>query len=76
MTPSDLTKNAGSGPFKGKPRKQIFDLKIKAKSPFVLDDGKGELTPLEGVKWDSKTNVLTAKLKGQTKTFTPCLRPH
>lgn len=74
MTPADITKTAGSGPYKGKPRKQIFDLKIKAKSPFLLDDGKGELTSVEGVKWDSKTNILTAKIKGQNKTFSAGLR--
>jgi hypothetical protein len=74
MSPTDINKNAGSGPYKGKPRKQIFDLKIKAKSPFLLDNGKGELTPVEGLKWDAKSNVLTAKIKSQTKTFTVSLR--
>ncbi len=74
MTPQDINKTAGSGPYKGKSRKLIFDLKIKAKSPFLLDDGKGNLTPVEGVKWDSNKNILTAKFKGENKTFTSSLR--
>ena len=72
MTPADIAKPAGSGPFKGKPRKKIFDLKIKAKSPFLLNDGKNNLTPVQGIKWDEKTNTLTAKLG--TKTFTTSLK--
>jgi hypothetical protein len=72
MTPADIKKPAGSGPFKGKPRTKIFDLKIKAKSPFLLDDGKGNLTPVQGVKWDEKTNTLTAKINN--KTFTTSLK--
>jgi hypothetical protein len=72
MTPADINKNAGSGPFKGKPRTKIFDLKIKAKSPFLLNDGKNNLTPVQGIKWDAKTNTLTAKL--DTKTFTVGLK--
>jgi len=72
MTPADIAKPAGSGPFKGKPRKKIFDLKIKAKSPFLLNDGKNNLTAAQGVKWDEKTNTLTAKIG--TKTFTASLK--
>jgi hypothetical protein len=71
MTPADIAKPASSGPFKGKPRSKIFDLKIKAKSPFLLNDGKNNLTPVQGVKWDSKKNTLTAKLNN--KTFTVAL---
>jgi hypothetical protein len=72
MTPADIAKPAGSGPFKGKPRKKIFDLKIKAKSPFLLNDGKNNLTAVQGVKWDEKTNTLIAKLG--SKTFTTSLK--
>jgi len=72
LTASDIAKNASSGPFKGKKRKDIFNLKIKSKSPFLLDDGKGNTTAVQGVKWDDKTNTLTAKLG--TKTFTTSLR--
>ena len=66
MTPADINKPAGSGPFKGKPRTKIFDLKIKAKSPFLLNDGKNNLTPVQGIKWNEKTNTLTAKLSNKT----------
>lgn len=75
MTPSDIAKPAGSGPFKGKPRTQIFDLKIKAKSPFILTDENGKNHSVVGVKWDKKTNTLTAKhptIKNQT--FTAALK--
>lgn len=75
MTPADIAKPAGSGPFKGKPRAKIFDLKIKAKSPFLLVDEQKKVHSIIGIKWDSKTNTLTAQhptLKG--KTFTASLR--
>ena len=72
LTTSDMAKSASSGPFKGKKRKDIFNLKIKSKSPFLLDDGKGNTTAVQGVNWDDKTNTLTAKLG--TKTFTTSLR--
>lgn len=50
MTPSDYAKTASKGPYKGKSRSSIFDLKIKAGSPFTLTDG----TTAKGVKWDKK----------------------
>ena len=69
MTPSDISKTAGSGPFKGKPRNTIFDLKIKAKSPFMLTDPKGSTTLVIGKKWEKSKQELVAVLPGQTKTF-------
>ena len=55
MTPSDYAKTASKGPYKGKPRSTIFDLKIKAGSPFTLTDG----TTSKGVKWDKNNLQLT-----------------
>ena len=74
MTPSDISKTAGSGPFKGKPRNTIFDLKIKAKSPFMLTDPKGSTTLVIGKKWEKSKQELVAVLPGQTKTFTVGLK--
>jgi len=75
MSPSDIAKPAGSGPFKGKPRAAIFDLKIKANSPFHLTEpGKKTITAVKGVKWDKKNQVLTASLPGQRKTFEVLLK--
>lgn len=70
MSPSDITKPAGSGPFKGKPRTSIFDLKIKGNSPFHLTEpGKKTITAVKGVKWDKKNLILTASMPGQKQTF-------
>jgi len=74
MTPSDIAKTAGSGPFKGKPRNSIFDLKIKAKSPFMLTDPSGATTLVFGKKWEKSKQELVAVLPGQTKTFTVALK--
>lgn len=67
MSPEDIKKPAGSGPFKGKPRTKIFDLKIKAKSPFLLDDKKGNSAIVIGTKWDAKNEILHCKEKGKTQ---------
>lgn len=63
MTPTDISKPASKGPYKGKPRQNIFALKIKAGAPFTLTDG----TEVKGIKWDKKNNILIAKAKGSRK---------
>lgn len=66
MSPEDIKKPAGSGPYKGKPRLKIFDLKIKAKSPFTLDDKRGNSTMVIGTKWDAKNQILHCKEVGKS----------
>ncbi len=72
LSTGDLAKVASSGPFKGKKRKDIFKLKIKAKSPFLLEDDKKKITVVQGLEWNDKTNVLIAKLG--SKKFNVTLR--
>lgn len=54
MTPADLKKEAGKGPYKGMPRTQIFKRKIIDKRPFTLNNGQ----KVNGTNWDEKTLTL------------------
>ena len=40
MTPADLKKEAGKGPYKGIPRTQIFNRKINDQKPFTVNNGQ------------------------------------
>ena len=55
MTPADLKKEAGKGPYKGMPRTQIFKRKIIDKRPFTLNSGQ----KVNGTNWDEKTLTLS-----------------
>jgi len=55
MTPADLKKEAGKGPYKGMPRTQIFKRKIIDKRPFTLNNGQ----KVNGTNWDEKTLTLS-----------------
>jgi hypothetical protein len=59
MEKADYKKNASQGPYKGKSRENIFDLKIKNKSPFSITDDKKNVVTVMGKKWDKKELVLT-----------------
>ena len=54
MTPADLKKEAGKGPYKGVPRTQIFKLKIEDGKPFTLNNGQ----KVQGTKWDESNYTL------------------
>jgi hypothetical protein len=62
MTPADLKKEAGKGPYKGIPRTQIFKRKIVDKRPFTLNNGQ----KVNGTNWDEKTLTLFV---GTRKTY-------
>ena len=54
MTPADLKKEAGKGPYKGIARSQIIKLKIADKKEFTLNNG----AKIKGTNWDEKTYTL------------------
>jgi hypothetical protein len=54
MTPADLKKEAGKGPYKGISRTQIFNRKIADKKPFTLESGQKVL----GTSWDESKYIL------------------
>ena len=54
MTPADLKKEAGKGPYKGIARSQIIRLKIADKKEFTLNNG----AKIKGTNWDEKTYTL------------------
>ena len=54
MTPADLKKEAGKGPYKGIARSQIIKLKIADKKEFTLNSG----AKIKGTNWDEKTYTL------------------
>jgi hypothetical protein len=54
MTPADLKKEAGKGPYKGVPRTQIMIRKIADGKQFTLNNGQ----KVKGTKWDPSTNTL------------------
>jgi hypothetical protein len=54
MTPADLKKEAGKGPYKGIARSQIIRLKIADKKDFTLNNG----AKIKGTNWDEKTYTL------------------
>jgi len=54
MTPADLKKEAGKGPYKGISRTQIFNRKIADKKPFTLENGQKVL----GTSWDESKYIL------------------
>ena len=54
MTPADLKKDAGKGPYKGVPRTQVIKLKIADKRPFTLNSG----AQVRATDWDESTYTL------------------
>lgn len=54
MTPADLKKDAGKGPYKGVPRTQVIKLKIADKRPFTLNSG----AQVKATDWDESTYTL------------------
>jgi len=54
MTPADLKKEAGKGPYKGIARSQIIKLKIADGKEFTLNNG----AKVKGTNWDEKTYTL------------------
>jgi hypothetical protein len=56
MTPAEIQKESGKGKYKGIVRSEIFNLKIRAKSPFTLTNG----SKVVATKWDSAKKILFA----------------
>jgi hypothetical protein len=56
MTPADLKKDAGKGPYKGIARSLIIKKKIADGKEFVLNSG----ARIKGTNWDEKTYTLFA----------------
>ena len=54
MTPADLKKDAGKGPYKGVPRTQVIKLKIADNRPFTLNSG----AQVRATDWDESTYTL------------------
>lgn len=54
MTPADLKKDAGKGPYKGVPRTQVIKLKIADNRPFTLNSG----AQVRATNWDESTYTL------------------
>lgn len=54
MTPADLKKDAGKGPYKGVPRTQVIKLKIADNRPFTLNSG----AQVKATNWDESTYTL------------------
>ena len=54
MTPADLKKDAGKGPYKGLSRSIIMKKKIADGKEFTLNNG----TKVKGTNWDEKTLIL------------------
>jgi hypothetical protein len=59
MTPAEIQKESGKGKYKGIVRSEIFNLKIRAKSPFTLING----SKVVGTKWDPTKRILFAGAK-------------
>jgi hypothetical protein len=54
MTPADLKKDAGKGPYKGMPRSQVMKRKIVDGKDFTLNSG----AKVKATNWDESTLTL------------------